>query len=61
MAEEKVIVGILDESCDDEYMYQRVGESKAEYEVRMVRVRAALEARVTDEEKRLAAELLENV
>jgi|GEM_PF-4770697 len=43
---------------DDEYMYQKIGERRSDYEVRMKRVNAAIDARASDEEKRQAEELL---
>lgn len=42
----------------DEYAYKKVGESDAQYEKRLARMADSVNSRVTEEEKRLATEIL---
>ena len=51
---------VLDSSDDDEYMYKRNEESDADYKARMTKLRERRNARMTEEEKRLVAEVLNN-
>ena len=55
---------VLDCANAEGNMYQKAGESDAEYQARLARLRKKREERMTDEDRRLVAELaagLENV
>jgi len=49
---------VLDGSIEDEYAYKKAGESDTEYKTRMKALHERINAQASDEEKRLAAEVL---
>jgi hypothetical protein len=54
----KMITAVLDGYDGDECEYQKVGESDADYKARMALLDAKLDARMSDDEKRLVEELV---